>query len=169
MVKPTFSTGDVPSADQVNDWFVNIEYVRKSANESVTSSTTYQDDDQLLLPVEANATYEVTVGLRYDATTAADIKIRIVGPSGYSFGAFLSRLHPDATSSADASVVWIIGGGTDALGGLGIGTDGAAFLQGTMITTGTAGNCQLQWAQNASSATATTLFAGSYMRLLRVS
>ena len=54
----------------------------KTATESVTSSTTLQDDDELVVTVEANTKYRVELLLLYDGNAAGDIQVKLVAPSG---------------------------------------------------------------------------------------
>ena len=167
MVKPTFATGDVPSATQVNEWFVNVLFARKTADESVTSSTTLQDDNDLSVSVAANAVYELSMVLRYDGSTAGDLLWQIVGPSGSSMHMSSHRLTVPAVGIGDDSFSYEAGTAGNA-GALGVGVDAVVQIQGIVIVAATAGTTKLQWAQNTSSATATRVRAGSFMRLTRV-
>ena len=140
----------------------------KTATESVTSSTTLQNDDELLLAVLANTTYFVFGLLFYDGATAGDFKFAWTGPSGYSFDYSAPVLATGTTSAI------VDGGATNTLnmsafqetdifsvGAAGAGNTIAITITGVLIIGGTAGTLQLQWAQVASSATATRVFAPS--------
>jgi hypothetical protein len=59
-------------------------------------------------------------------------------------------------------------GTAEAFGTNGTTTLMAAELSFTLVTSSTAGNLQLQWAQNTSNATATTVKAGSVLTALRL-
>lgn len=166
MAKPTFATNDVPSATDFNEWLVNVNFARKTSNESVTNSTTNQADDQLFVPVQANAIYVVQLVVKYSAATAADLKLLFRVPSGGSFEGMGTTLVSSAGSQQDlqsmpyalTSEVW---------GGL--GGDSWGRVDGMLITAGTAGDFAVDWAQNASSGTATIIKAGSFLELRRVS
>ena len=54
-----------------------------------------------------------------------------------------------------------------AMGGNGATTPLGALVSGTVITGATAGNLQLQWAQNTSNATAASVLAGSALTAWR--
>ena len=168
MAKPTFSTGDVPTATQVNAWFVNVTAAVKTATESVTSSTALQDDDTLSVSVDANTTYHFQAMLKYDAATAGDLKFRWTVPASATLSFSLQRLHDAAALFTDDQA---FGGANDSditAGGLGAGTTCWLPMQGILTVSSTAGTLLLRWAQNTSSATATRLFADSYVFLQRV-
>lgn len=148
-------------------------YVKKTADESVTSSTTLQNDDALVVSLAANAEYELTLYLAVNGSAAGDVKTAWSMPASTTGQRF--EFGPDtssATSSAGTAVrascltdgfATEINYGTFATG------QQSFIMEVLYITTaGTSGNAQLQWAQNASSATATTVEAGSYLKITRV-
>ena len=166
MPAPVFATGDVPTAAQVNSWFVNVLVAYKTADESVTSSTTFQDDDHLTVAVEANCVYVLEMVLSYDALAAGDLKTQFVMPAGATVvGAALGLTTTAAATTDDYTTSWV---GLANVGGVGAGSTQAVYARGLFTTSGTAGTLKLQWAQTVSSATATRIFTGSYMLLRRV-
>lgn len=137
--------------------------VVKSVDESVTNSTTLQDDDELLLPVEANSVYS---GILYlfctygqDASgppPAGNLKYSLTIPSGATIDGANGTLTTGGTSRVDLTVnrqptssntVTII----------------PLILR--VVTAGTAGNVQLRWAQELSIATPTVVLQGSIFSL----
>lgn len=141
--------------------------VVKTADESVTSSTTLQSDDVLLLPVTAGTSYAFEGFLYATGPSAGDFKLAFTFPTGATFVAFVH--HIGANGAVDS-----FKSGTNPLttsgGSLSLATgaaDGVA-IKGGIIVAGTAGNVQLQWAQDASSATPTIVKAGSWLRLTKV-
>lgn len=145
--------------------------VIKGADQSLASSTAMQNDDALFLPVAANAGYLVECLLNYEGGThgSSDLKWEFTGPSGatmvYTFVAY-----PVSGSIAAGNVNM---GAATGLSGVGTaGTNGAqnlaVIMRGTLITGGTAGTLQLQWAQDTSSATATIVRAQSMLALWQV-
>lgn len=149
-------------------------YVRKTADESVTSSTTLQNDNELLLAASANCTYTFRVWIMAtDATDAnGDIKFGFTFPTGatchfsgkgphslLASGAFGDGEYIARNTATSGSSVATYGLTTSVIG---------IELTGLLIVGGTAGNLQLQWAQNSSDANATTVQAGSFMTLERV-
>jgi len=138
-----------------------VATVRKSADQSVTSSTTLVNDSQLKFAIAASETYLFQLWLYvYTADGVPDIKLTCTGPSGstllWSPGQVI--LLPDASQTA----------GTVQTGG----TTASYFVDsnlrlitlfGSILNSTTAGDVQLQFAQNVSSATSTTIKAGSYI------
>lgn len=142
----------------------------KTSNESVTSSTTLQNDDQLVLPVAANAKYTFEMFLVYDGAGAGlgDLKRDFTGPAGIVMN--YANYGPN-NSGAGLTQYDVV---MDTLSGVSrvLGTNGATAMtaqpKGYVATSGTAGNLQFRWAQNVSSATATRVLVGSFMKLTRI-
>ena len=147
---------------------------RKTADESVTSSATLQDDNHLTFAIGANE--EWCSEFLISATGklgVSGIKIAVTTPAG-------------ATQDIDAFIVASDGGGADeaaqertTASGTAIDFEAARFsalLTGTfsvrvkvwVLNAGTAGNVTLQWAQSTSNANAITFFKGSYMPAHRI-
>jgi hypothetical protein len=169
MAVPVWNTNDVPTATDFNVWLTNVIAARKTANESVTSSTVMQNDDELFVSVVANSVYEVSGYLRFDGATAADVDLQFTGPAGATFSAGVNRLSSAAATTSDDV--------TDSLedlstavahGCLGVGVPSIVMVQGILIVAGTAGTFRLQWCQHASSATASRCLTRSYITLRRV-
>lgn len=148
-----------------------VLWALKAADESVASSTTLQNDDTLLVTLEANATYEFVAHVGYVGNTTGDIKLAFTFPSGAScywsgkggpasddtFGSSGSTRH--SVSFGDASGTSLsFAGSTTVL---------SVHILGVVTTASTAGTLQLQWAQNTSNATNTTVKAGSFLRAVR--
>ena len=135
----------------------------KTANESVTSSTTLQNDDHLLFAVAANEVWVARFYLIGNAATTGDVKIAWTVPAGatllwnaHGLGEGVTSIegaHKFAGSSSS--------GAAQTFGGSGFtfGIHGSIYV----ANGSTAGNVQLQWAQGTSSGTATTMFAGSHL------
>lgn len=167
---PQFTAGEDITADKLNSMLGLTAW--KTATESVTSSTVLQNDDELFLTVEANATYVMFMFLLHDsdATAAGDIKLGFSSPASSTFA---WGVHGANTSSTSSSAVTSVNmtlqttSSTVSLGG-GDSTGTTAFIGGTLVTSGTAGTFRLQWAQDTSNAVATNVRIGSYMTLKRV-
>lgn len=142
--------------------------VVKTADESVTSSIVLQDDNELLFTAAANATYEVWAFLHYIGVNAGGIlKIGWAGPasatfdwtaSGLATGAIATTGNLDASYLSLASTITLGGGANDVV----------ARPSGLLVTSATSGTFKLQWAQGTSSATATTVKAGSFLAYRRI-
>lgn len=166
MAIPTWTVGEVLTAADVNDWFVPVAAV-KGSDQPVTSSTTLVNDTALYVPVANPATYDVVLKLIYEgaAVGTGDLKFTLVAPSGAS-------LDWTATYSDTAGTVksgqWEGSSYTVAAGTSGSGIKHMLVAHGTLITTTSGGNLQVQWAQNTSSATATIVHAGSSLTARRI-
>jgi hypothetical protein len=146
-------------------------FARKTATESVTSSNTLQDDDELFVDVEADSVYVVEGVLQYDAGTGGDLKFSFTAPSGATLD-WAATVAPTAATTATAPGTMNFNGSdlstTYGAGGIGAGSRLSATFTGLLITDATAGTLQLQWAQFASNGTATRVFAGSFLHLRKV-
>lgn len=145
-------------------------YVVKASDESVTSSTTMQDDDDLSFTVSSGETWEVEFVLFVNAATGGDIKAQVVTPASSTVKLGLDAvLFSTGTTFGDVDRFSASSGSEpNAYQGAGGGaSDNMMRLQG-LVTTTNSGTIKLQWAQNASSGTATIVRAKSYVRYTRV-
>lgn len=133
----------------------------KSIDEAVTSSTTLQNDDALLLSLQANAVYYFTLVLGYKgaASGTGDIKFGWAFPSG----AVMAYALYGNNAGVATNGFWETQTSVPALNSLGTSTPVGAVAQGTIAVSSTPGTLQLQWAQHTSSATATTVLTGSVL------
>lgn len=151
-------------------------YIAKTADETVTGSTTLQNDDHLVLPVVANAvyTFDLDLYMTDSADVVGDFKMSFTCPTGATFDMHGAGAHvTDLGGGTSSNGEWIGKLATTSAGAtiaFGVSNPGptAARVYGRLVMGGTAGNLQLQWAQNASDASGTTLKAGSYMTMTRV-
>ncbi|MFG2995542.1 hypothetical protein [Streptomyces sp. NPDC048340] len=139
----------------------------------MTSSTVNVNDTALLLPLEVNATYTVSGLLLYSAHQDGDIRIGWSGPSAATFQWICHAQNAGGTSGISTGVVvdlQNIGAGTFPLGGADTGntTVMTGLLAGRVVTSATAGNLQLNWAQRVSHATSSIMRAGSWIQAQRV-
>jgi hypothetical protein len=156
------------TADILDDMLPDI--VVKATTESVTSSTTLQNDDELFLSVVASATYIMEGFIIHSSPTAGDIQIGFTGPSGATLSWGGVGAATVSTSSAAATEMELrarsisqplqLGGQASA------GT--TALIGGTLITSSTAGTLQLQFAQFVSDASASQVRVGSWLKLQRI-
>ncbi|MGY6019602.1 hypothetical protein [Streptomyces spinosirectus] len=152
-----------------------VQYIAKTADETVNSSTTLQNDDHLVLPVVANAVYVFALDLYMTESTdfVGDFKMSFTCPTGATFDMHGSGAHiTDLGSGTSSNGEWIGKLATSSAAAslsFGVGTGLTSVrVYGRLVMSSTAGNFQMQWAQNASDATGTTLKAGSYMTMTRV-
>lgn len=140
------------------DW----QFVRKASDESVTSSTTLQDDDALLFAVGANQTWLYTIVV-YWGSGGGQIKCRTTAPASSAgwYGTTRSAVATTASSHANGTAI--------SFAGTTISGEGTCLvLEGIVRTAGTAGNLTFQWAQDSSNVAATTVGTDSYLIARRV-
>ena len=127
--------------------------VRKSADEAVTNSTTLQNDDDLLLAVGANDVWSIYMVLLHycDTVDSSDLDYAFTVPSG---GSIEGLPMSGYTVPVDMTV-------EDELGT----TTSRRYHHFFALYTGggTAGNLQLQWAQNVATGAETKILANSFM------
>ena len=142
-------------------------YVRKTADESVTSSTTLQNDDHLLYTIGATGTYVADVFLfaTSAANAAGDLNVGWSFPTGtLHYGG--AGLGLGLASGNDGTVtppgLLSATSGTSVLG-FGLSTSTLIItIRAILIATAT-GTLQFMWCQNSSNANASTLKSGSHM------
>jgi len=165
-----FTPAERPSSADMNRYFMQQHHVIKTSNETVTSSTSTQNDDQLIIPVEANTNYWMLGAIYYDCTGTADFKIGWNFPVGTTMNWGFDGItagetqYNSCTVSRAASLI----GTTPVAGGVAVNTQGTIIPKGLVQTGGTAGNLIFKWAQNVSEATVLTVRSGSLLILRRL-
>jgi hypothetical protein len=168
VAKPVYATGDVPTADEFNDWLVGVNFARKLSDTSVTSSTTLIVDGHLQVAVDANAVYELRSMIIYDGAAAADLKLMYFCPVGTTFDGMGSIIESTGSSYTDVHLPPYAENGSGVWGCNGAGATMVGYVNGLVVTGVTAGTIQVHWAQFVSNATPTRLFTNSYLKLNRV-
>ena len=139
--------------------------LRKTADEVVNNSDVLQDDNHLRVQLDTGV-YVVDGVLIYDASTAADLKLKWDGGSSFDWStlglpvgatAAAGSVDTQARSLADTVVA----------GGVGVGTKVTCRVYGLLVVTAWT-TFKLQWSQNTAGATDATMRAGSFLRLERV-
>ncbi|MEU9470413.1 hypothetical protein AB0D78_28115 [Streptomyces avermitilis] len=148
-------------------------YAYKANHTDRASTTTLADDPELTMQLDANAVYAVEFHLHYAATDVARIKTAWTVPASASGNR--SAVGPDqgvilsSTSSGGAGRWGVHNFPTLCIYGTrDSATSQCAALEEATVITATGGTCALQWAQNTSSATATRMAQGSWMRATRI-
>jgi len=131
--------------------------VTKASDETVNNSDTLQDDDDLVLPVDANSTYMFILAGSFVTNGTADFHIGWTGPASATM-AWNETLSSSAAARAIGASP-IVQGST---------ADETIFVLGWLKTVGTAGNLQLQWAQGTATVVDTKLRAGSSLIAIKV-
>jgi hypothetical protein len=169
MPVPTWSVGQVLSASDVNQWFVPVAAI-KTADQSVTSSTTFVNDSELVVPLAATGTYQFQCYLNYEGangggTGAGCLKWKWIVPAGTTL-----RYQSIFQGTGTTAVVHLtnIAGDIPNANSLGAGTLMAASMVGSVVVSSTSGTMQLQWAQVTSNATSTIMHPQSCLILRRI-
>lgn len=137
----------------------------KAAAESVTSSTTLQDDDDFSLDLEVGKSYAILLVASVSGATGGDVKF------AWSIGATATKTNRKClgpqTGTTDVTATSMRSSRHGLSSSVPYGLDGtneALIVEHLLIEDVTvAGTLVLQWAQNASSGTATTLNNTSVM------
>jgi len=172
----TWVSGEVVTAAEMNAHVrdnlnaINA-FVRKTADESVTSSATLQNDDHLLYAIPATGTYvfEIHLLALSAANAAGDLQVGFTFPTGTFY---LNGYGPDVSlaSGSVSTGAWGAAPITSGVAALSFGlstTSNGIYLHGLFIATAT-GTVQFQWSQSGSNASASTLKTGSHMLVRQV-
>lgn len=142
----------------------------KTVDESLTSSTTMQDDDQLFLPVEANTDYWIESHILFRSETTADLNIQPSYPSGTTFAWSNGAPATNDAGGNSYGQVWfqaLTSTGTSTalvtIGGLSIGMAAALPLKGLLRVGANAGTFKFRWSQSVSNSNASTVHANSIL------
>lgn len=167
----TFATNEVLTASNMTTYFMQQAVIIKSADETVTSSTTLQADNELVMAVNANTDYYFESMIIYAADPAADMKADWDGPAGATLDWCSDGITQSATGTIDqVSRTAQTISGTPTHGGItSNATNIICMHKGLLRVAGTAGNLTLTWAQNVSNANGTIVRANSMLLLTRVS
>jgi hypothetical protein len=155
----TESIADTHIRDQLKATWHLIS--RKTADESLTSNTTFQDDNDLLVTVAANEIWRCHWDFVVDAAAAGDMKIQWTFPSGTLHHSSLQYLNASDASVSAFSLSTASPSGSTTLAGISAGSPRLWQFETLFLNGGSAGTLTLQWAQNTSSGTATIMKAHS--------
>lgn len=145
----------------------------KLADEIVNGSATLQNDDELFVAVPANTKFAIRGFVIFTSNTTANFRLGWTGPTGYTHitnTKVYSRIAAAPTQLVDTRT-FVEGGlvGASGAASLVLSTHGQLMeLTGSYQTSSTAGTAQIQWAQNTSNGSNTTVYAGSYIMLEQV-
>lgn len=134
--------------------------VRKTSDETMNNDNTLQDDDDLKIAMAANEVWYFEAMLTHIAASSGtpDIKIAFTVPSGATL--IWSGIGLGVSGAANVETE-IVSGTAAAFGG---GGDSHTIqVKGIVIMSTTAGDLQLQWAQNTATAEDTDMKAGSWL------
>lgn len=172
----TWVVGEVATAAQLNTHLRdNLNAigphvrVRKTTTESVTNSTTLQNDDELFFSIAANETWLVRAAVFFTSFLAPDIKFGWSVPAGATgrHGGYLpdravTTLSGTVEFASEAALTTAIEGGGAGANEL------SGMLFASVVNGATAGTVNLQSAQAAATADATSVLAGSFLIAHRI-
>ncbi|MDX2513823.1 hypothetical protein PV355_01410 [Streptomyces stelliscabiei] len=145
--------------------------VRKTADDPRAATTTFADDPHLTFAVEAGGVYRMNGAIKYFADPTPDLKVQFTSPTG-TLGEWWWNMPGSGTATTGTTGYSIRTETNDFNGSrTGYGTsDSIMFtpIGGLWRIGSTAGSITLQWAQNTSNATATTLYTDSYLEFRRI-
>ena len=145
---------------------VEVQIAYKTANEVVNNSSVLQDDDELTIPVAANASYEFFAIITYQNTNAnSGLKYLFTIPAGATL---MGARGEHIAAITDEHGATLIDFETQVVLGPGYITTKADFFWGTYIGAAAAGNILFRWAQNTAIAADTLIHAGSFIRLIHL-
>lgn len=149
-----------------------VRYIVKSATETVTGSTTMQNDDDFVnVALAANKVYRIQLLITALASTTGDIATQFVLGGGAAQKAAKHSIGPELASASGAATLanLAVVNATSPIS-FGLTTSGVNIQQEFLVettTSGTAGTVTFQWAQN-SNAGNTQLTNSSYMIITEV-
>lgn len=157
--------------------------VRKTADTSRSATTSRTADPHLAFDAVASAVYTFFGWIKYDGDNAADISLQLTVPSG-ALGEVMplgtgntvvsSTSGPALTTNTASSQGYMVR--TETLdvntartyGALSTSTQLGILFTGTVRMSTTAGTVSVDWAQAASSATATTVYTDGWLQFQRI-
>jgi len=144
---------------------------RNATAAAINNSTVLVPDATLTAPIVitgASSVYLFSCVVFYDSSTAADIKFAFTVPAGSLRWGGMGLATGTAASSGDMTSSSISTSGVAlAFGGAGVGTVVWWRAEGWLSATAS-GNIELSYAQNAADATNTTVRAGSWLRVTKM-
>jgi hypothetical protein len=142
-------------------------YARKAASEAApTSSATTQNDDELFVSVEANASYFVDGWFRYSAASSTpDLRLNYSYPAGATFTRTDWGAPTTTAATADTIDTTVQSTGDSSRGG--DASPRSIYTRGDLVVGSTSGTFQVKFGQVTSSADAVTMISASRIILTR--
>jgi len=146
--------------------FADVLEVFKTANKVINNSATYEDDNHLFLPVEANTSYRFELLLFVVTDSTGKFKYQFTAPSGTVITNgqnFYGTTAAGSYSSGSFGTAL-----TNCLSGNPQFNDAFVLAKGIITTSTTAGTLKIQWAQSTANASNCLVAAASYLRLKKI-
>jgi hypothetical protein len=135
----------------------------KSVDQTVNNSSTLVNDDELTVALSANKRYMIWMNVFFVSSNTPDFKCSLTLPSGTTQKVISNDLHGFSTSEGFTDDPT-----TTTVQSLTITAEFSLIFQGYVLTSGTAGNLTLQWAQASADASDTDVKAGSSLIVFEV-
>jgi len=142
--------------------------VYKAADESVTSSTTLQDDDHLIVDLVLGNKYMIKYELIAEGNTAGDWKGQVLASGGLTFNTVTQMNVSPEVGATDPNVAYSITSQVQSGAGVWTDTWRVPIRMWVYADISASGQLKLQWAQDVSNGTATTLKAGSIVTVYKL-
>lgn len=139
---------------------------RKSADQTVNNSATLVNDTHLLQALGTSEVWQFEILVAYTSDTNMDLKMALTIPASATLLAAVNGPQTGGSTvvaNTMTTPVLTTSGETAAVGGMGLSTKTWARISGIVVTGASAGNLQLQWAQNAAVVGNTIVHANSYL------
>ena len=164
-IYPQITAGMAPTSPLLQAMVPPVAY--KASDQVLSTGVgTLQDDSALVLPLEATAVYEFELRFFFTggATGSTDLLAGWAPLSGMTMA--YQWLIPNTSNSTQAGAY--TSPSTTVFCGTNGATVQAANFAGTLTTSITAGNLQFMWCQQTGGAVATTVKAGSRLKIRRI-
>lgn len=144
-------------------------FIGKTVTQTIGNSTTLENDNAFTFSIAAAEDWVLDFTLSMDGTVAGDVKFNLSVPANVTFNIFAQCLALASTTNVGDIKTTIAGAGNDLTCGMaGVGAFITHQFRARVTSTTGTGTVVLQWAKNASDATDTKMYAGSYMTRMRV-
>lgn len=150
------------SYKNLGDWGLEIV---KSQDESLSASTTLQDDNEIQFPAVANASYSFEMILAYTGNGTNDFKHAFALTSGTFTRSW--RFHMGLGPTTAIAQTALVADMTTAINNAAVSEAAIVHVIGHFVTD-TSTTVKLQWAQQTSDAGAIVVKAGSLLRYRRI-
>jgi hypothetical protein len=165
--------GDFAATPPVFGMIAPEAIIRKTADETVSNSAVVQNDDHLLFPIAANeAWYVEAFLLAQGASATADFKWGWSGPASATANWSLAALADATVGGYVQRTVGLTSSSALAIGSTastaGLSGTTTVKLEGIFTAAGTAGNINLQWAQDTATVENNKVLLGSFLKIRRV-
>lgn len=156
----TLSSGDLSSTPEI---------VYKTADESVSSSTTLQDDDHLTFSLAANTKYKFRFHLfAYIPNATMGFKSQVTGPASPTNVIYTQKLYQSSGDFAEAKKTSTAFSDAFDSGATWAGASterGLYIVEGSVENGSNAGSLTIQWSQRTSNGSNLTIERGSFLEI----